>query len=418
MNSIVQNKSMTSGLPVRQTKPAHSTKPCRWVKSAVLAMFMSLSALIGSVSYAENHIYLVRHAEKQADGTRDPSLTEQGLHRAELLAKRLLDKKIAAIYSSDYQRTKQTAKPLAEKLGIEVSLYDPRKLQEFANQLRSRSDNILVVGHSNTTPALAYYLGGDTFGDIDESEYDRLYHLKIQDGKVESTLLRSQPVKQYAPIQAVAIDNTRFSALQNTYQMSFRGKPIGKAIHTLKSKENHYLLTEKTVVESFKIDADIDLTINKKNLQPTSMSMKGTMGEPVDIALNWKGDKVIGHSLQARAAYKQQGKIDVNRTLSPFSVERSSVLMLAHLFNLTPDKLNTFQWYNGYDNTIKTIEASYLGDKKITVPAGTFETEMIQLLGGAPSQVYYISKEANPKVIQIEVLASPWQYQLIKSKSL
>lgn len=424
MNSIVPSKSITQVTPALtdnlslSARQTISSKRSSWIKSVFLPLSILINSFVSSISYAENHIYLTRHAEKQSDGTRDPSLTEQGKDRAELLAKQLQDKKITAIYSSDYQRTKQTAKPLAKKLGIEVSIYDPRKLQEFADNLKTRNDNILVVGHSNTTPALAYYLGGDAFGDIDESEYDRLYHLKVSNGLVKSTLLRSQPIKQYKPIEAVKIDNKRFVAAQNTYQMSYRGKPVGKAIHSIKSTNDYYLLHEKTIIESYKIDTDINLTIDKRNLQPSSMRMTGSMGEPVDISLDWKDDRVIGHSVQARAAYKPQGKIKVNAKRDQKTVERSSVLMLAHLFDLESQLSNTFQWYNSYDNSIRTIEASYLGDKTITVPAGTFETKMVQFLGGAPSQIYYISKEAKPKVIQIEVIASPWQYQLLESKPL
>ncbi len=417
MNSttLANSKALNGSVATGRMSPSNQFN---WVKVCLLGFGLLLSQLLSPFSYAESDIYLVRHAEKQADGTKNPHLTKQGSHRAELLAEQLQDKGITAIYSTDYHRTQQTAKPLAKKLGIDVSIYDPRKLQEFANRLKTSKANILVVGHSNTTPALSYYLGGDTFGDIDESEYDRLYHLQINGGQVKSTLLRSQPIKQYAPIDAVKINDKRFTPTQNTYQMSFRGKPVGKAIHTLKSIDSNYQLHEKTEIESFKINADIELTVNQTNLQPVSMSMTGSMGEPVDIALNWKDSRVSGHSLMARAAHKPKGQIAVNRQLNPMSVERSSALMLAHLFELKPGEVNTFQWYNGYDNSVRTIEGRYLGDKKITVPAGTFETEMIQFLGGAPSQIYYISKEAKPKVIQIDVIASPWQYQLIATKAI
>ncbi len=418
---------MNSTMPVslKSIRPTHqknsqpvSANSLNWFNKMVLAVGILLLSLVSLSSVAESDIYLVRHAEKQVDGSKDPHLTEQGKRRAELLVKQLVDKEITAIYSSDYQRTKQTAKPLAKRLGIEVSIYDPRKLQEFAERLKALKQNVLVVGHSNTTPALAYYLGGKAFGDIDESEYDRLYQIKISNGQVNTQLLRSQPVKQYAAFQPVNIDHSRFSAVKNTYQMSFRDKPVGKAIHFLKSTDNQYHLTDKTVIESFKIDADIELAINKQKLQPQSMKMSGSMGTPVDISLSWQANKVMGHSIQARAAYKPQGKIRVDQKFQPLTVERSSVLMLAHLFDLKPTQLNTFQWYNGYDNSLKAIEASYLGDKKITVPAGTFDTQMIQFLGGAPSQIFYVSKEAKPKVVQIDVIASPWQYQLLESTPL
>ena len=78
-------------------------------------------------------VYLVRHAEKQSGD--DPSLTSDGLLRADTLADLLSDKDIENIWSSDYRRTRETAAPLAERLGIEVQLYDASDLQTLADEI-------------------------------------------------------------------------------------------------------------------------------------------------------------------------------------------------------------------------------------------------------------------------------------------
>lgn len=137
-------------------------------------------------------IYLVRHAEKETGdpGERDPVLTEKGRRRAEALARVLRDAKIERVYSTDYQRTRQTAAPVAERLGLPVELYDPRDLEGFASTLRTGPASVLVVGHSNTTPELVTQLGGEPGSDIREShEYDRLYVLVLR-GDETTTLLQ------------------------------------------------------------------------------------------------------------------------------------------------------------------------------------------------------------------------------------
>lgn len=160
----------------------------------VLLMLFSGSAFAGGSSDSEFQvIYLVRHAEKQlADpANKDPDLTERGQQRAVQLARVLRDSGINSIYSTDYRRTRQTAAPLAEKLQLPVTNYDPANLPALADRLRASSDNTLVVGHSNTTPQLVELLGGDFVSEIDEAqEYDRLYILILRDGKVASLLQR------------------------------------------------------------------------------------------------------------------------------------------------------------------------------------------------------------------------------------
>lgn len=135
-------------------------------------------------------IYLVRHAEKTTQRP-DPGLTEAGKKRALELVNVLRNKGLTAIYSSDYIRTKETARPTAELFNLDVQLYNPRDLPGIAKTLTALSGSVLVVGHSNTTPQLVELLGGESVSEINEaSEYDRLYKIVIQNDKISSELLR------------------------------------------------------------------------------------------------------------------------------------------------------------------------------------------------------------------------------------
>jgi phosphohistidine phosphatase SixA len=149
-------------------------------------------------------VYLVRHAEKASggkDGDKDPGLTEAGRARALALARTLGDAGIGAIHSTDFKRTRQTAAPLAERLGIAVRTYDWDELQALSAAMRAAGGRHLVVGHSDTTPELVGLLGGEPGPAIDEpSEYDRLYIVTIgPDGAVASVMLRYGAPQEAAP---------------------------------------------------------------------------------------------------------------------------------------------------------------------------------------------------------------------------
>ena len=128
--------------------------------------------------------YLIRHAEKdRSTKDKDPELTEIGLKRAdnwsEVFEKVSFDK----VYSSDYKRTQQTALPTAKSKGLEVLSYDTDHLYNDTFKEQTKNQTVLVVGHSNTTPAFVNaIIGKKEHSSIDDSDNGKLFIVTIEDG--------------------------------------------------------------------------------------------------------------------------------------------------------------------------------------------------------------------------------------------
>ena len=144
-------------------------------------LLLGLLCLISfSSSAAEPYtLFFTRHAEKINSSSQDPALTDVGHQRAGHLARFLKNSRIQAVFSTDYRRTRQTALPLAQQLNVELTIYDPRQLTALANTIIERKENVLIVGHSNTTPDLVTLVGGAA-EPIHESSYGKLYAVRIE----------------------------------------------------------------------------------------------------------------------------------------------------------------------------------------------------------------------------------------------
>ena len=75
-------------------------------------------------------IYLVRHSEKdlKSENEADPPLTKCGMQRSESLSRFLEDVKLDAVYSTDYNRTINTAKPTANSKELKIEKYNQNSL--------------------------------------------------------------------------------------------------------------------------------------------------------------------------------------------------------------------------------------------------------------------------------------------------
>ena len=129
-------------------------------------------------------VILVRHAEKDTVllGS-DPPLSAAGIVRARELARVLGQVKISAIYVTPWQRTRQTAQPLATRLGDTLTVVDA--IDETVERLRTRHHGqiVLVVGHSNTVPQIIERLTGQPVPPYTEGEYDPLYVVTLVPGR-------------------------------------------------------------------------------------------------------------------------------------------------------------------------------------------------------------------------------------------
>jgi len=167
-------------------------------------IFITLLFLLSCASFSQENksesasevttYYFIRHAEKDRSNPseQNPHLKEEGLKRAGNWSNILGNIKFDVIYSTDYHRTKETALPTADKNKLDITIYDSRELNtiidDFLNNTKGKT--VLVVGHSNTTPAFVNaVLGIKKYEDIDDSNNGNLYIVTIIGDKIVDQVL-------------------------------------------------------------------------------------------------------------------------------------------------------------------------------------------------------------------------------------
>ena len=125
-----------------------------------------------------NTYYLIRHAEKARidPDNKDPELNEAGKQRAIVWQEYFTDLEIDKVYSTNYKRTMQTALPVSNSKGLEISLYSPSNIDYEGFLDSTIGDNVLIVGHSNTIPTFVNEIINDNvYPDIEDSNNSSLY---------------------------------------------------------------------------------------------------------------------------------------------------------------------------------------------------------------------------------------------------
>jgi broad specificity phosphatase PhoE len=153
------------------------------MKSALATAILACCVFgIAATAAADQIVFVVRHAER-ADGGQpgggmmgnDPPLSEAGTARAKRLAAMLASADVKHVFTTELQRTQQTGAPTAAAAKVQPTVVQASDAAGLLAQVRAAAGNVLVVGHSNTVPALLKQLGVTAPDSIPDNEYDNLF---------------------------------------------------------------------------------------------------------------------------------------------------------------------------------------------------------------------------------------------------
>lgn len=151
------------------------------IKRLIIKILPAIGLLLIVSACHTSKIYIVRHAER-LDDSADTPLSEAGYKRAKALSDSLYNKGIDYIFVSKYQRNRQTAQPLTERIGKNFVIYEPKPMSDIIGRLgKIKGKNALVVGHSDTILEIVQGLGTKpSISKIVHDDYDNLFIVTVK----------------------------------------------------------------------------------------------------------------------------------------------------------------------------------------------------------------------------------------------
>ena len=146
---------------------------------------IDVAAMAGARPAGSTLVVLVRHGEKAAAPAGDPSLSAEGSARAQALGALLRDVPVTTVVVTPTRRTNETATAAAQARGLTPESVGfgggvPEHVNAVASAVRRNAGGIvLVVGHSNTVPAIVHALGGPVLPELCDPQYSQLFVLEL-----------------------------------------------------------------------------------------------------------------------------------------------------------------------------------------------------------------------------------------------
>ena len=145
--------------------------------------------------------YFIRHNKTIPDGSKDPDISSRGKKNIQNLIRYFADKRLDSIFSTNFKRTINTAKPIAKSKGIVSDYFNPHLIDVKKEIKRNKGKAILYVGHSNTTPEMAnQFIGSMKYSQMMDDNYSDIYRVIISGNKIYEDVLNLEE-------EVIAIEN-------------------------------------------------------------------------------------------------------------------------------------------------------------------------------------------------------------------
>jgi phosphohistidine phosphatase SixA len=163
------------------------------MKSQLSAVILFIFS-VAPAAFAEEAVFLIRHAEQELD-IEDPPLTEAGHLRANSWVSILAESNIKTVFTSMKRRTKQTGEIISQALNIPMESIPRKDITRLVNQIQAHNstDRVLVVTHKRQMPKIFKELGlSDEISErvtFSKSEYGKLF-IFVPKGEKDGTVFQ------------------------------------------------------------------------------------------------------------------------------------------------------------------------------------------------------------------------------------
>jgi len=206
------------------------------------------------------------------------------------------------------------------------------------------------------------------------------------------------------------IDMSRADLSSFSLKMINDGAEVGSMTYGWALDGNRYIVSDRTEMKPNILETAQGI-VNADTLLPESITIDFAVGENTrkyDVA--WAdGGRTGGVVISQPNA--ESRTVDFSSTEHPASALRLSIFGLIAGLPLEEGFSVKLPWYNTLSNKLQDIELVHAGIVTVNTPAGTFEAHKIDLTGGTPENIIYVSTGLPQKIVRIDVVGQPMHFE-------
>ncbi|WP_417459569.1 hypothetical protein [Kordiimonas sp.] len=172
-----------------------------------------------------------------------------------------------------------------------------------------------------------------------------------------------------------------------------------------------YVIEDRTTMEPNIVET-AKAVVDGTTLLPRSVAISLVMGESfMNVDLGWNDLNRQGKFTSKRAGSEETVR-EVDLIEDNPAPLRLAVVGFVAAMPLDVGFENSFDWFNTLANRTETVKISVTGTQEVETPAGNFDTYVVEISGGTPENIVYVTKTKPRRIVRIDVVGRPLHFLL------
>lgn len=218
----------------------------------------------------------------------------------------------------------------------------------------------------------------------------------------------NSPAPSKAP---VAIDASKLVAASDSSSILVQGNPFGSAVKQVQRSADAISITERAAIGPM-MSQTTTITLSPAGEMRSVVQTGSVQGMPTKIEANYANGRVKGNATTVSQAGPKSVTFDT--ALAPGTIDENAVSAIVPALPWSKTASFTIPVFASGEGVARTFKMKVTGTQSVTVPAGTFDSYVVEMTGGQVPLMLYVTTAQPYRVVKSAPVGPPIEIVLVK----
>ncbi len=222
------------------------------------------------------------------------------------------------------------------------------------------------------------------------------------------------PAALHPTAETPTLDRAQLVSRSDSFQVVVQGNPLGTMVTRWAVSADSLVYLDETQIAGGTVQQKTTVRFNPADVTVTQVDQTGMQaGQQAETHLTYTGNRVTGRAVTPQPSGSPT-TTDIDTTLVAGTYDDNALNAIIAALPLAVGQTFNLSVFESGQNRTTVMQIKVADGGAVTVPAGTFQTFRLDIAGGQVPIVMSVAKDTPRRIVKIELVGAPFQFELVK----